>query len=339
MSRQGIAACAVAAACGLAAVACSSGSAASKQPHTVSAEKPVSIIYASPELTNPNDVGTQTGIKLEARKLGASVHFSDANGSVASQVAEVQDAVASGKYQVLIINPLDNLAVEPAVEAAIAAGMKVVTVNEPIGPNLSALRPQLPGIVADVTQPAPTQGRRAGELVVQACQTIASCGVVYLWGLKSVPIDHGVTNGFLSAIAGHPNIKLLSQNTECSFTVAGGITAAQDLSQIYRSARLWVGPDQCMVGAQKVIANKNVQFIGISSASTQAVAGVKNGTWYGFSPVTPVANGEEAVRYGVEAARGAHITGIGIDPAAQLPDGGLITKSDIGAFGPGQYTD
>jgi ribose transport system substrate-binding protein len=326
--------------CLLGVAACSaSASARNDATHTAGAAAPISIVYASPQLTNPNDVGTQTGIKEEAKALGATVSFADANDSVPNQVSEVENAVASGKYQVIIINPLDNLALEPAVKAAITAGMKVVTVNEPIGPNLSALKPQLPGIVANVSQTAPVQGQRAGELVVRACHGISPCDVVYLWGLKSIPNDHGVTNGFLAAISGHPNIKVVSQNSECSFTVAGGIQSAQDLSQLFPSARLWVGPDQCMVGAQKVITGGKAQFIGISSASTQAVAGVMDGTWYGFSPVTPVANGKYAVMYGVAAARGQHVAGVGIDPASKLPDDGLITRSDISAFGPGEYTD
>jgi ribose transport system substrate-binding protein len=327
----GIAACS-----GSASAGNDAGHAASTSPVSNS---PVSIIYASPQLTNPNDVGTQTGIKEEAKALNATVSFADANDSVPNQVSEVENAVASHKYQLLIINPLDNLALEPAVKEAITAGMKVVTVNEPIGPSLNALKPQLPGIVANVTQTAPVQGQRAGELVVQACQNVSPCDVVYLWGLKSIPNDHGVTNGFLSAISGHTNIKLLSQNSQCSFTVAGGIQEAQDLSQLFPSASLWVGPDQCMVGAQKVITGRKVRFIGISSASTQAVAGVKDGTWYGFSPVTPIANGKYAVMYGVAAARGSHVADVGIDPASKLPDNGLITGSDISAFGPGEYTD
>ncbi len=340
MSRHAIVIGGLMITCLLGIAACSgNASSGNGTGHAADTTAPVSIIYASPQLTNPNDVGTQTGIKEEAKALGATVSFADANDSVTTQVSEVENAVASDKYQVLIINPLDNLALESAVKSAIAAGMKVVTVNEPIGPSLTQLKPQLPGIVADVTQTAPVQGQRAGELVVQACQGITPCDVVYLWGLKSIPNDHGVTNGFLSAISGHSNIKVLSQNSECSFTVAGGIQAAQDLSQLFPSARLWVGPDQCMVGAQKVITGGKVKFIGISSASTQAVAGVKDGTWYGFSPVTPIANGKYAVIYGVEAARGSHVVGVGIDPASKFPDDGLITRSNINAFGPGEYTD
>ena len=80
---------------------------------------------------NPFFVTLVDGAKKAASDLNIPLSVVDAGDDVTKQVADIEDLVNKG-IQVLIVNPVDSDAVTGAVEAAMAKGVKVISVDRAV---------------------------------------------------------------------------------------------------------------------------------------------------------------------------------------------------------------
>lgn len=270
----------------------------------------------------------------EASSENASVTIFDAANNAQTQYGQIEDAIASGKYDGFLIDAVDGAGLVPLVERALAAHIKVAAVNSVLGPDLSKLAPQIPGVSASVVYPAFDRGQHEGRLVVQACATVSGeCEVGYVYDFKASGFDQGVRAGLNSVIAAHAQIKVVAEG-EDSFTATGGLAAAQTMLQAHPDLDVLVGSDQGMAGAAKAVsaagASARLRIIGLGG-SVNGLALVRAGTWFGECPTLPATQGRVAAQALVKAILQGVDSG-GIDPAADLPDGGLATKATAAAF-------
>lgn len=77
---------------------------------------------------NPFFVTLVDGAKSEAEELGLDLTVVDAGDDSAKQTSDIEDLISKG-VQVLIVNPVDSDAVAPAVQDAVDAGIKVISVD------------------------------------------------------------------------------------------------------------------------------------------------------------------------------------------------------------------
>ena len=82
-------------------------------------------------LNNPFFVTLAEGAEAAAKKLEIGLTVADAGDDVTKQVSDIEDLVNSG-ISVLIVNPCDSDAVTGAVEAAKAAGVRVISVDRAV---------------------------------------------------------------------------------------------------------------------------------------------------------------------------------------------------------------
>ena len=80
---------------------------------------------------NPFFVTLAEGAKKAADKAGVELTVVDAGDDATKQVSDIEDLVSKG-ISVLIVNPVDSDAVTGAVEAAIAKGVKVISVDRAV---------------------------------------------------------------------------------------------------------------------------------------------------------------------------------------------------------------
>ena len=80
---------------------------------------------------NPFFVTLVEGAEAAAAKLGVKMTVADAGDDVTKQVSDIEDLVSKG-ISVLIVNPVDSDAVTGAVEAAMARGVKVISVDRAV---------------------------------------------------------------------------------------------------------------------------------------------------------------------------------------------------------------
>ena len=104
--------------------------------------------------------------------------------------------------------------------------------------------------------------------------------------------------------------------------------------QSHPGLSLPVGSDEGIEGAEKVVADAGktgkVILVGYRGGAA-ALAGIRSGAWYGDVAQLPASEGRLVVERLLRAIRTGVASGA-VDPVADLPNGGVVTKSDVGQF-------
>jgi len=333
--RRRSAALAAVAAAGLALAACSSSSSTPSSSASGSAGKPLSIAYLSFAVENSYDAPMLAAAQAVAADNNATLKVFDANNSPQTQYSQLQDAINSGQYQGIIVQPIFGTGLTSLVKQAIAKGIKVVNMDQILGPDLSTDKPQVPGLSANVAFVPTEIGTKLGNLVVQACQAhnLNPCKVGYLYDIKASALDVAIHGAFAKAIAADPAVKVAAQG-QSFFSPTVGLTAVQNMLQANPSLNLIVGSDQGIEGGAQALAaaHKTGKIILVGyGASAAAIAGVASGAWYGDVAQAPASEGRLAVTAMIKALRQGRSSG-GIDPVAGLPGNGVVTKANASQF-------
>src|SRR5580693_5713364 len=80
----------------------------------------------------------------------ATLKVVDANNSPQTQYSQLQDVITSGQYSGIILQPMFGTGLISLVQQAIAKGIKVVNMDQVLGPNYSTDAPQVNGLAANV---------------------------------------------------------------------------------------------------------------------------------------------------------------------------------------------
>jgi ribose transport system substrate-binding protein len=321
------------AATGLALAACSSSSTTSTS--SSSSGKHLSIAFLSFAVENSYDAPMLAAAQAVAADNNATLKVFDANNSPQTQYSQLQDAINSGQYQGIIVQPIFGTGLTSLVKQAIGKGIKVVNMDQILGPDLSTDKPQVPGLSANVTFVPTEIGTKLGNLVVQACkaQNLSPCKVGYLYDIKASALDVAIHGAFAKAIAADPSVTVAAQG-QSFFSPTVGLTAVQNMLQANPGLNLIVGSDQGIEGGAQALAaaHKTGKVILVGyGASAAALQGVASGAWYGDVAQAPASEGRLAVVAMIKALRDGKSSG-GIDPVAGLPDGGVVTKANASQF-------
>ena len=312
--------------------ACSTGSSAA-DPSATSA-KAASIAYFAFAVSGNSFATAQAdSVKAEAKAEGAALTVFDAAGNAQKQYSQIQDALASGKYNGFLIDAVDGAGLVSVVKQALTQGIKVVGVNSALGPDLASADPQVPGMSGSIVQPAVARGITGGKLVVKACAAKKNpCQVGYIFNYKGTGVDTGTRQGFDKVIDKEPTIKVIAEG-QAMYSAAGGLSATQTILQQAPGVDVIFGADQGMQGATQALQsakNNNVLVVGMGG-SQAGLARVKSGEWFGDVPVLPSTQGKLGTEAIINAVRSGKSVG-GVNPAADLPDAGLATTGNVNEF-------
>ena len=260
----------------------------------------------------------------------------DAQFNADLQTTQLQDVVASGQYDGIILVALNGPGLVPDVEAALDAGLEVVLFNQIVGDDLSTNEPQVDGIAASVLAPPVVTGERAGRLTVQACAALDPCRVVYLFGIRGIPLDVALRQGFDSVVADQAHIQVVAEGEGQYLGPEGGINAMQDILQAQPDFDVVVGADQSLQGVELVLTDEgklaNVALIGLGGSSP-AIDGVRDGRWFATVFYAPASEGRLAMEAMIAALDTGAYTG-GIDPNGGFVDEGMVTAANVDQFDP-----
>ena len=323
------------AAAGITLAACASSSSTPSSSASGPAGKQMNIAYLSFAVENSYDAPMLAAAQAVAADNNATLKVFDANNSPQTQYSQLQDAINSGQYQGIIVQPIFGTGLMSLVKQAIAKGIKVVNMDQILGPDLSTDQPQVPGLSANVTFVPTEIGTKLGNLVVQACQAshLSPCKVGYLWDIKASALDVAIHGAFMKAIAADPAVKISAEG-QSFFSPTVGLTAVQNMLQANPSLNLIVGSDQGIEGGSQAVtaAHKTGKIILVGyGASAAALQGVASGAWYGDVAQAPASEGRLAVSTMIKALRQGKSSG-GIDPVAGLPNNGVVTKANASQF-------
>jgi ribose transport system substrate-binding protein len=335
------------AAMALAAAACNSGATAtpSSAPQSTAgqtaaattapsvAAKTLELAYISFAVANSYDAPMLAAAQASAAAGNAKLTVMDGNLTPATQTKLLQDAVASGKYDGIVLQPVYGAGLVTDAQAAIAAGIAIGNIDQILGADNTTAASQVPGQLANVVFVPSELGRKIGELVVKACADANPCNVGYIYSVKAAALDATLKQAFDKATSVNPAIKIVAEG-ESFYTTALGLSVSQNMLQAHPDLTVITGADQAITGAAQAVKDANlagkVKLVGYGGGAI-AFQGIASGERYGTVMQAPGTEGRLGVQQLIDAIR----TGTpapGVDVLANLPDGGVVTQANVQTF-------
>ena len=305
-----------------------------ESPATTEPAGPRQVAYLSASSANTFLLASVGEMQRLADENNIELVEFDAQFNADLQTTQLQDVVASGQYDGIILVALNGPGLVPDVEAALEAGHQVVLFNQIVGDDLSTNEPQVAGIAASVLAPPVLTGERAGRLTIQACAGLDPCRVVYIFGIRGIPLDVALRQGFDSVVADQPNIEIVAEGEGQYLGPEGGINAIQDIMQAQPDFDVVVGADQPLQGIELVLTDEgkldDVALIGLGGSSP-AIEGIRDGRWFATVFYAPASEGRLAMEAMVAALADGTYTG-GVDPNGSFADEGMVTAANVDQF-------
>ena len=254
------------------------------------------------------------GVKAAAEEAG-NVEVTEFDGAFSGpkQLQQIEDAVASGEYDALVVFPNDGAAVVPGVRAAAEQGIEVVAGYAPIGPDINTGEPQVEGVLGTVWTPTSTKGTLLGELTVEACKKehpdADPCKVAFIAGSTETAFTQEKLRRFKEIVGSSTKPKVeVAAVAEGEFLQAPSLKVSQDILQANPDLNVFtVDADQMALGTERAIESAGrtgeVSLIG-NGATTQGIQAVKDKKWFATLVVAPFTEGKLAAKMAIDATRG-----------------------------------
>jgi len=274
-------------------------------------EETVTLGLAVSTLQNPFFVSLRDGAQTAANRLGVELVVKDAADDVEQQKTQVQELIDAG-VDAILINPVDGDAIVPAIEAANAANIPVLTIDR------SASGGQ---IVSHIASDNLAGGRMAAEYLAESLGGTGK--VIELEGVPGTSAAQQRGAGFNEAIAESEGIEVIARQTANFNREEGKTVFAQLLDQYDEIDGVFAHNDEMILGAIEAAKEAgraaDIRFVGFDAVE-DAVNAVESGDLLATIAQQP----QEMGRLGVESAV-KHLNGEDI-PESVPVDLALITK-------------
>ncbi|MEO2038365.1 MAG: sugar ABC transporter substrate-binding protein, partial [Martelella sp.] len=232
----------------------------------------------------------------------------DGEFSATAQFSQVEDIVAGGKFDAIIITPNDTVGIATALEDAVKAGVKVGTTLFPVGPELTEMEPQVPGLTVTVASNPVVGATAQANAVVDYCADKDPCKVVVLIGQLVFPFDNVRNDTYKEILGEHDNIEIVATG-EGNYSPQDSMIAMQDILQANRDIDVVLSnADQHLMGAEVAIADAGLDITQIytlgGGLNQIAVDAIKAGSWSGTLAQFPKSMGAAALDAMVETLNG-----------------------------------
>lgn len=256
----------------------------------------IKIGFSQVTQQSPFYVELGKGAKEAAADAGHELIFVDANGDVTKQNNDVQDLITRG-IDVLVINPVDPKGVAPALAAAEAAGIDVVTVDRPVES----------GAAAHVGRDNVEMGRLVGEQLVEA---LDGGKVIEIQGDAGGAVARDRSQGFHEAVEANGNFKIV-EGPYANYIRSEAVTAMQDLLQAHSDVKaVYAHNDDMALGAMQVLnesGRDDVLVFGVDGLM-EAVKAIAEGDQYVATSFNdPMALGAATVDTAVKLVEGEDV--------------------------------
>src|SRR5215468_5742666 len=264
----------------------------------------MAIFYYNP---SPYGIASLKGAQETAAKLGIKLDAFDANNNPQLQSTQIQDAITTGKYKAFWVWGLNDPALTPVINSALAKGIKVATADYTWGTlaqqNTLAAHPQFVTTVGQSIGPEATNLQNAMNAACKKQVGSGHCNIAFLPGLDNFPTDTVRINSMTAYYSGKPNY---------TFTVMppGNYdqTASQGVAQTFFTAHKNINVfatfgDQMAQGAMTALKlvggytpGQNIQIIGYGGAQ-EIVNEVKSGLVYATLGLYPFSESVLGIGY------------------------------------------
>jgi galactofuranose transport system substrate-binding protein len=199
--------------------------------------------FAQTESNNPWRIAQTESMKAEAAKLGYQLVYTDAAGSAAKQVADVNSMIAQG-VDVIFLAPREEKPLIPAVMAAKKNGIPVILLDRSVDPKLAkAGKDYLTFIGSDFIK----EGERAAEWLVKNAN--GKTKIIELEGTTGSSPANDRKKGFDEAIKKADGFSIVASQSG-DFARDKGRQVAEALLQAHPDANvIYAHNDEMAIGA------------------------------------------------------------------------------------------
>lgn len=262
------------------------------------AESPLRVAVLAASSQNGYNQAVYQGVREGADDLGVHIEpkLLDGQFDSGTQLSQMQTAVASGLYDGIIVVPHDG----PSLTAAfpVADGIPVVTVLNPIGPEIDTLEPQVEGVTSTVAVAPSTAAAAQADQLVDYCADRDPCRVVLLVGTLSSPLDIARRDAYTSVLGRHRNIEVVA-TAEGDYDRDTSLTAISNILQSHRDIdAVLSNADQQTLGAQFALESAGIDpsevYLTGGGGTRDAIKAVRSGEWHADYINFPVSMGSAA---------------------------------------------
>ena len=210
-------------------------------------KKTYKVGFAQTESNNPWRLAQTASMKAEADKLGWQLVYTDAAGSAAKQVADVNSMIAQG-VDVIFLSPREEKPLIPAVMAAKKAGIPLFLIDRGVDQTLAKAGVDY---VTFIGSDFLLEGKTTADWLVKA--TGGKGTIIELEGSTGSSPANDRKKGFDDVIAQNPGMKIVASQTG-DFNRDKGRQVAEALLQAHPEANiLFAHNDEMAIGAISAI--------------------------------------------------------------------------------------
>lgn len=252
----------------LALFACASEEVAPEATTTPEPTQPIVIGVSLSNLDNPFFGALQEGVLETAERLGATVVIEDAQDDAQRQTTQIEALIAQ-QVNALLVNPVNSMEIEQALQEAFDAGIPIFTVDRSANSE---------HVVAHIASDNVSGGRMAAAYLAEIINE--SGNVVELAGIPdtSAAQDRGL--GFNNVITIYPDIQVIARETANFNREQGHDVFAQILADNAEIDGVFAHNDEMILGAIAAAREAGrlnaIAFVGFD-AIEDAVVAIENG--------------------------------------------------------------
>lgn len=216
-------------------------------------------------------------IKDEAKKIGVSqLVVTNANNELPKQISDIQDMLAQG-VQFLIVAPVNSDGLDPALKAAKAKGVPILTIDRKI------TNAPCSDYIAFLGSDFVDQGKRAADAMAKA--TGGKSKVAILLGASGNNVTDSRNKGFVDQVkAKHPGLEIVAQQTGNFARDEGQSVTEQLLQSNPEITAIYAHNDEMGLGAMTAISaagkkpGKDIKIVSIDGTKN-AVQAIVDGKY------------------------------------------------------------
>ena len=230
--------------------------------------------YSAAGLIDAVQIAWSEGLVEVIEDAGGEVIIVDSQNEIAKQIADIEDLLAQD-ISYLVTNPVDEAGIVPAIEAANAAGVPVITIDRAAGGGDVAVHVTFDNYLA---------GYDAGVYIAEMNDETGK--VAQLEGMAGTSVARERAEGFQDAIAEYPNMEIVFEQP-ADWDTAKALTVTEDMLAAHPDVvGIWAHADAMIMGAVEALkaAGVNAQVftvgMGMYAGGPEAIAaGDLNASW------------------------------------------------------------
>lgn len=304
-------------------------------PAAALAQDPIRLAFLAASSQNGYNDATWQGVQAAAKEAGnVEVEIFDGEFNAATQYAQVEDIIAGGRFDGIIVAPNDTVGIATALEEATGAGLLVASVLFPVGPDLTVMTPQVKGLTVTVASNPVTGATAQANEVIKFCEGKDPCNVVIMIGQLQFPFDNLRYNTMVDTLKPHANIKIVATG-EGSYSPDASLTAFQDILQANPKIDVVLSnADQHLLGVEIALNDAGIPIEpiyliggGLNAITVDKIkAGIFDATLSGF----PRSEGYYAAQTLIKAKKGESVPNF-IDPVDFATNPLIVDKTWLDA--------